>query len=68
MYLYSVPRVALRAGATQAFRRSIGVRIREEGESIEGEVVEVMLDSTVPGVAAYSRLADAVFCLSLLHR
>ena len=26
---------------TQAFRKSIGVRIREETEMIEGEVVEV---------------------------
>lgn len=29
---------------TQAFRRSIGVRIREETEIIEGEVVEVTID------------------------
>ncbi|KAI0225444.1 RuvB-like protein 2 [Massospora cicadina] len=28
----------------QAFRRSIGVRIREEGEIIEGEVVEIQVD------------------------
>jgi len=26
---------------TQAFRRSIGVRIKEESEIVEGEVVEV---------------------------
>mmetsp|Transcript_23918 Transcript_23918/g.49844 ORF Transcript_23918/g.49844 Transcript_23918/m.49844 type:complete len:484 (+) Transcript_23918:36-1487(+) len=30
---------------TQAFRRSIGVRIMEETEIIEGEVVEVMVDA-----------------------
>lgn len=29
---------------TQAFRRSIGVRIKEENEIIEGEVVEVQID------------------------
>lgn len=29
---------------TQAFRRSIGVRIREETELIEGEVVEILID------------------------
>eukprot|EP01062_Namystynia_karyoxenos_P062694 TRINITY_DN55565_c0_g1_i1.p1 TRINITY_DN55565_c0_g1~~TRINITY_DN55565_c0_g1_i1.p1 ORF type:complete len:475 (+),score=188.76 TRINITY_DN55565_c0_g1_i1:96-1520(+) len=36
---------------TQAFRRSIGVRIKEETEIIEGEVVEVCIDkpSTEPG-------------------
>jgi RuvB-like protein 2 len=30
---------------TQAFRRSIGVRIMEETEIIEGEVVEIQIDS-----------------------
>ncbi|KAJ2816551.1 RuvB-like protein 2, partial [Coemansia furcata] len=29
---------------TQAFRRSIGVRIKEESEVIEGEVVEIQID------------------------
>merc|ERR1719181_1782394 len=29
---------------TQAFRRSIGVRIKEEAEIIEGEVVEVEIE------------------------
>merc|ERR1719252_497255 len=29
---------------TQAFRRSIGVRIKEETEIIEGEVVEIEID------------------------
>ena len=29
---------------TQAFRRSIGVRIKEETEIIEGEVVEIIID------------------------
>ena len=35
---------------TQAFRRSIGVRIKEETELIEGEVVEIQVDRSVTGV------------------
>ncbi|MCJ1462312.1 RuvB-like protein 2 [Pseudocyphellaria aurata] len=34
---------------TQAFRRSIGVRIKEESEMIEGEVVEIQIDRSVTG-------------------
>jgi RuvB-like protein 2 len=34
---------------TQAFRRSIGVRIKEETELIEGEVVEIQVDRSVAG-------------------
>lgn len=37
---------------TQAFRRSIGVRIKEETELIEGEVVEIQIDRENTGVAA----------------
>lgn len=37
---------------TQAFRRSIGVRIKEETELIEGEVVEIQLDRSVSGSGA----------------
>ncbi|CAB4054424.1 RUVBL2 [Lepeophtheirus salmonis] len=37
---------------TQAFRRSIGVRIREETEIIEGEVVEVLIDRPASGTGA----------------
>merc|ERR1719415_439434 len=37
---------------TQAFRRSIGVRIREEAEIIEGEVVEVQIDRPATGTGA----------------
>lgn len=33
----------------QAFRRSIGVRIKEETELIEGEVVEIQVDRSVTG-------------------
>jgi DNA helicase TIP49 (TBP-interacting protein) len=36
---------------TQAFRRSIGVRIKEETEIIEGEVVEIQVDRSVTGVS-----------------
>lgn len=35
---------------TQAFRKSIGVRIKEESEVIEGEVVEIQIDRSVTGV------------------
>jgi RuvB-like protein 2 len=35
---------------TQAFRRSIGVKISEETEIIEGEVVEIQIDRSVTGV------------------
>mmetsp|Transcript_29226 Transcript_29226/g.95343 ORF Transcript_29226/g.95343 Transcript_29226/m.95343 type:complete len:506 (+) Transcript_29226:35-1552(+) len=34
---------------TQAFRRSIGVRIMEESEIIEGEVVEIQIDTPAGG-------------------
>ena len=37
---------------TQAFRRSIGVRIKEETEIIEGEVVEIEIDRPAAGAAA----------------
>ncbi|KAF1331511.1 Ruvb-like 2, partial [Globisporangium splendens] len=35
---------------TQAFRRSIGVRIMEETEIIEGEVVEIQVDTPTGGI------------------
>ena len=38
--------------AWQAFRRSIGVRIKEETEIIEGEVVEIQIDRSATGGAA----------------
>lgn len=37
---------------TQAFRKSIGVRIREETEIIEGEVVELQIDRPASGTGA----------------
>src|ERR1700742_3396512 len=39
---------------TQAFRRSIGVRIKEETEIIEGEVVEIQIDRSLTGVCIIS--------------
>jgi RuvB-like protein 2 len=45
---------------TQAFRRSIGVRIKEETEIIEGEVVEIQIDRPASGsVSSCVRLANA---------
>jgi len=38
---------------TQAFRRSIGVRIKEETELIEGEVVEIQVDRSITGVSFF---------------
>lgn len=37
---------------TQAFRKSIGVSIKEETELIEGEVVEVEIDREDSGVVS----------------
>eukprot|EP00116_Pleurobrachia_bachei_P010088 sb/3470350/ len=34
---------------TQAFRKSIGIRIKEESEMIEGEVVEIQIDRPATG-------------------
>ncbi|KAJ1987554.1 RuvB-like protein 2 [Dimargaris cristalligena] len=39
---------------TQAFRRSIGIRIKEETEVIQGEVVEIQIDRSATGAAAKS--------------
>jgi RuvB-like protein 2 len=37
---------------TQAFRKSIGVRIKEETELIEGEVVEIEVDREDSGIVS----------------
>lgn len=37
---------------TQAFRKSIGVRIKEETEIIEGEVIEIQIDRPATGTGA----------------
>lgn len=42
---------------TQAFRRSIGVRIKEETELIEGEVVEIQIDRSLTGVSLFLPLS-----------
>lgn len=39
---------------TQALRRSIGVRIKEETEIIEGEIVEIQIDRSLTGVRVYA--------------
>jgi RuvB-like protein 2 len=40
----------------QAFRKSIGVRIKEETELIEGEVVEIFIDRSETGVVCWTYL------------
>lgn len=46
--LYSLD-ISKTEALTQAFRRSIGVRIKEETEIVEGEVVEIQIDRSVSG-------------------
>jgi len=41
---------------SQAFRKSIGVRIKEESETIEGEVVEIQTDRSVTGGTKQGKL------------
>ncbi|KAI5481580.1 AAA family ATPase Rvb2 [Pseudohyphozyma bogoriensis] len=41
---------------TQAFRRSIGVRIKEESEIIEGEVVEIQIDRSLTGATKTGKI------------
>lgn len=45
---------------TQALRRSIGVRIKEETEIIEGEVVEIQIDRSLTGVSIKGRSSNPV--------
>merc|ERR1719214_185845 len=47
---------------TQAFRRSIGVRIKEEAEIIEGEVVEIQIDRPAAGEAAAEKTGRVTLC------
>ncbi len=52
---------------TQAFRRSIGVRIKEETEIIEGEVVEIQIDRPATGsVSTYLLLQHNMHIICLL--
>lgn len=48
---------------TQAFRRSIGVRIKEETELIEGEVVEIQIDRSLTGVCDDSSQPSSLLTL-----
>ena len=41
---------------TQAFRRSIGIRVKEETELIQGEVVEVQIDRSLTGATKTGKL------------
>ncbi|KAI5800242.1 TIP49 C-terminus-domain-containing protein [Peziza echinospora] len=41
---------------TQAFRKSIGVRIKEETELITGEVVEISIDRSLTGTSTQGKL------------
>ena len=50
----------------QAFRKSIGVRIKEESEVIEGEVVEIQIDRSVTGVCFISASIHAC-CSALIY-
>lgn len=43
----------------QAFRKSIGVRIKEESEVIEGEVVEIQIDRSVTGVRSFFPIIES---------
>ena len=49
---------------TQSFRRSIGVRIKEETEIIEGEVIEIQIDRSLTGVREFF-LVYPLFLLAL---
>lgn len=44
--------LALHALVPQAFRKAIGVKIKEETELIEGEVVEIEIDRPASGAVA----------------
>jgi RuvB-like protein 2 len=50
---------------TQAFRRSIGVRIMEETEIIEGEVVEIQVDTAAASSSSSNKGADKIGKLTL---
>ncbi|CAO1638481.1 unnamed protein product [Sympodiomycopsis kandeliae] len=41
---------------TQAFRKAIGVRIKEEAEVLEGEVVEIIVDRSLTGATKTGKL------------
>ena len=41
---------------TQAFRKSIGVQIKEEAEIVEGEVVEIQIDRSLTGATKTGKI------------
>ena len=45
---------------TQALRRAVGVRIREEAEVLEGEVVELEIDRAPPAISQGTKRHDAL--------
>ena len=53
----------------QAFRRSIGVRMKEEAEIIEGEVVEIQIDRSLTGATKTGKIVMKTtdMELSLIH-
>lgn len=53
---------------TQAIRRSIGVRIKEESEIIEGEVVEIQIDRSLTGVCVSYLKSSKLWVLTTFHR
>ena len=50
---------------TQAFRRSIGVRIKEESEIVEGEVVEIEIEKSSSKNVAIQPLVQRLVKLPL---
>jgi len=46
----------------QAFRKSIGIRIEEESEVVEGEVVEIIIDRSLTGVSRIARRGSWGHC------
>ena len=52
----------------QAFRKAIGVRIKEETEVIEGEVVEIEIDRPVSGSAAKTVRRSLLDRMHLMER
>jgi RuvB-like protein 2 len=53
---------------TQAFRKSIGVEIKEESEMIEGEVVEIQIDRSVMGTSKQGKLTIKTTDMGMLCR
>lgn len=50
------PELSKTEALTQALRRSIGIRIKEETELIEGEVVDIQIDRPITGEVKNQKL------------